>query len=300
MVYKHKKKSSTSGNRRDLKNSHQRHGEKYYVKAKHGISNASGGASAGESLSAAKMSLYTDSDSQKKVYAAGGTKNTYDDVFDRVSKEQGVPKPILRALAQNESSMNRDSIGRKTKHGQAVGIMQLMPATIKELGISDPFDPYENIAGGAKWLKKAYDKSGNWKDAVGMYNAGHQGWADKKEKVMAESPDYYRNIYKAIDEYNQSQQMPFIGKSAVPAVADMTSYKRQVPAILPTDKKLFPVQQTTLPSLSKPIPRPKPTGMRSAGEGYEPSDKTSDWLALYENPDLLSSTEFNNKLFNKD
>ena len=93
--------------------------------------------------------------------------------------------------------------------------------------------------------------------------------------------------------------MPFIGKSAVPAVADMTSYKRQVPAILPTDKKLFPVQQTTLPSLSKPIPRPKPTGMRSAGEGYEPP-KTEDWMALYENPDLIENSDFTKKLFNKD
>ena len=88
--------------------------------------------------------------------------------------------------------------------------------------------------------------------------------------------------------------------TAQPQVADVTGYKKPVSPILPTDKKLFPVQQTTLPSLSKPIPRPKQTGMRSAGEGYEPPDRTSEWLSLYDNPDLLSSPEFNQKLFNQD
>ncbi|MBE5952715.1 MAG: lytic transglycosylase domain-containing protein [Lachnospiraceae bacterium] len=92
-----------------------------------------------------------------------------DSIFAEASKKYGVSVDLLKAVAKAESNFNPEA----TSHCGAMGIMQLMPATAESLGVTDAYDPYQNIMGGAKLLSqldKLYD--GNVKLMLAGYNAG--------------------------------------------------------------------------------------------------------------------------------
>jgi len=95
--------------------------------------------------------------------------NSLDDIFRRASQKYNVPIKLLKAVAKAESNFNPNAVSR----AGAQGVMQLMPATAKELGVVNPFDPEQNIMGGAKYLSgllKKYD--GDVRLALAAYNAG--------------------------------------------------------------------------------------------------------------------------------
>ena len=92
-----------------------------------------------------------------------------DDIFERASQKYGVPCSLLKAIAKAESNFNP----KAKSHAGAQGVMQLMPATARSLGVTDPFDAEQNIMGGAKYISqmlKRYD--GNTALALAAYNAG--------------------------------------------------------------------------------------------------------------------------------
>ncbi|MCW2949866.1 MAG: hypothetical protein JWN41_879 [Thermoleophilia bacterium] len=90
-------------------------------------------------------------------------------MMDTASARFGVPKALLTSVSRAESAFRSEV---KSPAG-AVGMMQLMPATAKGLGVSDITDPWQNIAGGAKYLRQLLDRfDGNATKAVAAYNAG--------------------------------------------------------------------------------------------------------------------------------
>ena len=98
-----------------------------------------------------------------------GETKTLDEIFDKAAKEYNVPVNLLKAIGKAESDFNPKAVSRCG----AQGVMQLMPATAKELGVTDSFDAEQNIMGGAKYiagLLKKYD--GDNKLALAAYNAG--------------------------------------------------------------------------------------------------------------------------------
>ncbi|MCI1965269.1 MAG: lytic transglycosylase domain-containing protein [Oscillospiraceae bacterium] len=101
-----------------------------------------------------------------KQAVSGG--NSLNDVFDRASQTYGVPENLLKAVAKAESGFQADAVSSCG----AQGIMQLMPSTAKSLGVSNPFDPEQNIMGGAKYLGSLLSKYGDAKLALAAYNAG--------------------------------------------------------------------------------------------------------------------------------
>jgi soluble lytic murein transglycosylase-like protein len=92
-----------------------------------------------------------------------------DSIFEAASKKYNVPVNLLKAVAKAESNFNSHA----TSSCGAMGIMQLMPATAKSLGVTDAYNPEQNIMGGAKYLSQMLNQfNGNTELAVAAYNAG--------------------------------------------------------------------------------------------------------------------------------
>ena len=124
-----------------------------------------------------------------------------EDIFNRAAKKYGVDVNLLKAIAKQESDFQPDC----TSHAGAMGIMQLMPDTAKGLGVTDPYDPEQNIMGGAKFISQMLKKyDGDVTLALAAYNAGPNNVAkyggvppfketqDYVKKVTA----YYKNGVK--------------------------------------------------------------------------------------------------------
>jgi soluble lytic murein transglycosylase-like protein len=96
---------------------------------------------------------------------------TLNAMIDRVARETGVSDQLLLAVIATESASIPTAVSPKG----AVGLMQLMPATARRFGVVDLSDPFENIRGGAlylKWLLEHFD--GNLALALAGYNAGEE------------------------------------------------------------------------------------------------------------------------------
>jgi len=92
-----------------------------------------------------------------------------DQIFESAAIKYNVPVNLLKAVAKAESGFNPIA---ESKAG-AQGVMQLMPATAKSLGVNNSFDPEQNIMGGAKYLSQMLDKfDGNTELSLAAYNAG--------------------------------------------------------------------------------------------------------------------------------
>ncbi|WP_349946713.1 lytic transglycosylase domain-containing protein [Lacrimispora sp. BS-2] len=90
-------------------------------------------------------------------------------IFKEASKKYGVSEKLLKAVAKAESNFNPSATSKKG----AAGVMQLMPATARSLGVDDPYDARSNIMGGAKYLKENLERyKGNVDLTLAAYNAG--------------------------------------------------------------------------------------------------------------------------------
>lgn len=97
------------------------------------------------------------------------SQNDLDGIFEAASKQYNVPVNLLKSVAKTESNFNSNA----TSKCGAMGIMQLMPKTADALGVSDAYNPQQNIMGGAKYLSQMLDEfDGNTELAVAAYNAG--------------------------------------------------------------------------------------------------------------------------------
>ncbi len=94
--------------------------------------------------------------------------NNYDDLLQLKAREHGVPVELLKAVCVAESGMNPNAVSR----AGAQGLMQLMPPTARDLGVTDSFDPVQNVDGGARYLAQQYRRFGSYRLALAAYNAG--------------------------------------------------------------------------------------------------------------------------------
>jgi soluble lytic murein transglycosylase-like protein len=117
----------------------------------------------------------------------------YDDLIVEHSRLNGVRPSLVRAVVQVESGFNPRAYSPKG----AMGLMQLMPATAREFGVRNPFNPEENVRGGVAYLKQLLDRYDNKEElALAAYNAG-PGAVDKHGQSIPpyrETRDYVSKV----------------------------------------------------------------------------------------------------------
>jgi soluble lytic murein transglycosylase len=113
------------------------------------------------------------------------------DLIDRFAAHFGLDPTLVRAVIQVESGFNRYAQSNKG----AMGLMQLMPGTARELQVSDPWDPEQNVRAGTAYLRRMLDRFGEVELALAAYNAGPEAVARHSGvPPFAETRDYVRKI----------------------------------------------------------------------------------------------------------
>lgn len=126
------------------------------------------------------------------------TDKTLDDIFQEASQTYGVSVELLKAMTKQESGFNPNA----TSRSGAQGLMQLMPGTAAGLGVTNAYDPYQNIMGGAKYIRQMLDKyNGDVSLALAAYNAGSNN-VDKYGGIppFAETQNYVAKITQYMSE----------------------------------------------------------------------------------------------------
>jgi soluble lytic murein transglycosylase-like protein len=120
----------------------------------------------------------------------------YDDLIQDHASRHALRPELVRAVIQVESGFNPRARSPKG----AMGLMQLMPATARALGVVNPYDPEDNIRGGTTYLRQLLDRyDGDERLALAAYNAG-AGAVDRHGRTVPpyrETREYVRKVGSA-------------------------------------------------------------------------------------------------------
>ena len=103
---------------------------------------------------------------------AGSYRGPWLEAARSAARRHGVPEDLFVRLVERESGWDHAAVSPKG----ARGLAQLMPATASDLAV-DSDDPHQNLDGGARYLRRMYERFGTWRLALAAYNAGPEAVA---------------------------------------------------------------------------------------------------------------------------
>ncbi|MFZ1983270.1 MAG: lytic transglycosylase domain-containing protein [Desulfatitalea sp.] len=127
---------------------------------------------------------------------------SYDDVIAEAAKLNGISFSLLKALIHVESYFNPRAVSKKG----AMGLMQIMPENLATLDITDPFDPWENIMGGSRYLRSMLERFNYQLPlALAAYNAGPSA-VERYNDIppYKETEDYVKKVMRFFQIYKNS------------------------------------------------------------------------------------------------
>ena len=123
----------------------------------------------------------------------------YDGIIQEASNKHGLSFSLLKAMIKVESDFDSRAVSKKG----ALGLMQIMPQNLEAFNIRDPYDPKDNIMGGARYFKSLVERfEGKLPLALAAYNAGPT-IVDKYRKIppFKETEDYVKKVMKYFHLY---------------------------------------------------------------------------------------------------
>jgi soluble lytic murein transglycosylase-like protein len=128
----------------------------------------------------------------------------YDSIIETAAVSASVEANLLRAVIVVESGFNSRAVSKRG----AVGLMQLMPATATRFGVSNPYDPRENVHAGAQYLKFLMDRFGqNVRLALAAYNAGEEA-VDRNGGQIPPFTETMAYVPRVLKIYQQLKDQP--------------------------------------------------------------------------------------------
>jgi len=129
---------------------------------------------------------------------SASTPEGVDEIIAAASQRYGVDANLIKAVISAESNFNPHAVS----HAGAQGLMQLMPGTARSLGVSDSFDPQQNVMGGTRFLRdllKRYD--GNVDSALAAYNWGPGNVDRRPDQLPRETRNYLARVKQLYSSY---------------------------------------------------------------------------------------------------
>lgn len=139
-------------------------------------------------------------DSTPNKAAVVGTQGTQwlETIIAKASNRYGVDGGLIKAVIKAESGFNPNAVS----HAGAQGLMQLMPGTARALGVSDSFDPEQNVMAGTRFLRDLLKRyNGNLDSALAAYNWGPGNVDRKPEHLPRETRDYLVRVKQLYNSY---------------------------------------------------------------------------------------------------
>lgn len=130
--------------------------------------------------------------------APAGGKEWVEPIIARASRRYGVEAGLIKAVIKAESNFNPNAVSS----AGARGLMQLMPGTARSLGVTDSFDPEQNVMAGTRFLRELLDRyNGDVDSALAAYNWGPGNVDRRPARMPAETRNYLARVKQLYASY---------------------------------------------------------------------------------------------------